>query len=107
MTQLFPLRGCLCFTGSVHIEVASRTPQSAGCALWFLPIAHQNHHAAQLTNMTSSNIAQSAAKLLSLEEKVAMVTGAASGIERGIAIRLAEMGAFIAILDVEEAGSAQ
>src|SRR5215469_2832587 len=53
--------------------------------------------------MTSSNIAQSAAKLVSLEGKVAMVTGAASGIGRGIALRLAEMGAFAAVLDIDEA----
>jgi NAD(P)-dependent dehydrogenase (short-subunit alcohol dehydrogenase family) len=44
-----------------------------------------------------------AAQLLSLEGKVAMVTGAASGIGRGIAIRLAEMGASVAVLDIDEA----
>jgi NAD(P)-dependent dehydrogenase (short-subunit alcohol dehydrogenase family) len=43
-----------------------------------------------------------ARQLLSLEGKVAMVTGAASGIGRGIAIRLAEMGASVAVLDVNE-----
>ena len=43
-----------------------------------------------------------ARQLLSLEGKVAMVTGAASGIGRGIAIRLAEMGAAVAVLDVNE-----
>ncbi len=48
-------------------------------------------------------IAQRAAQLLSLEGKTAMVTGAGSGIGRGIALRLAEMGAFIALLDVDEA----
>ena len=58
-------------------------------------------------SIKSSNLAQSAANLLSLEAKVAMVTGAASGIGRGIALRLAEMGAFVAVLDVDEAGSAQ
>ncbi len=31
-----------------------------------------------------------------------MVTGAASGIGRGIALRLAEMGAFVAVLDIDE-----
>jgi len=36
-----------------------------------------------------------------------MVTGAASGIGRGIALRLAEMGAFVAALDIDEPGSAQ
>jgi NAD(P)-dependent dehydrogenase (short-subunit alcohol dehydrogenase family) len=44
-----------------------------------------------------------AAQLLSLEGKVAMVTGAASGIGRVIALRLAEMGAFVAVLDINEA----
>jgi NAD(P)-dependent dehydrogenase (short-subunit alcohol dehydrogenase family) len=44
--------------------------------------------------------------LLSLEEKAAIVTGAASGIGRGIALRLAEMGAFVAVLDVNEHGGA-
>ena len=56
-------------------------------------------------SITSLNIAQSARNLLSLEAKVAMVTGAASGIGRGIALRLAEMGAFVAVLDLDEAGS--
>jgi NAD(P)-dependent dehydrogenase (short-subunit alcohol dehydrogenase family) len=45
-----------------------------------------------------------ACQLLSLEGKVAMVTGAASGIGRGIAIRLAEMGAAVAVLDVNDEG---
>jgi NAD(P)-dependent dehydrogenase (short-subunit alcohol dehydrogenase family) len=58
-------------------------------------------------SIPSLNVAQSAANLLSLEGKVAMVTGAASGIGRGIALRLAEMGAFVAVLDVDAAGSAQ
>jgi len=43
-----------------------------------------------------------ARQLLSLEGKVAIVTGAASGIGRGIAIRLAEMGASVAVLDVNK-----
>jgi NAD(P)-dependent dehydrogenase (short-subunit alcohol dehydrogenase family) len=47
-------------------------------------------------------VAERARQLLSLEGKVAMVTGAASGIGRGIAIRLAEMGASVAVLDVNE-----
>jgi NAD(P)-dependent dehydrogenase (short-subunit alcohol dehydrogenase family) len=37
-----------------------------------------------------------------LEGKVAMVTGAASGIGRGISLRLAEMGAFVALLDTDD-----
>jgi NAD(P)-dependent dehydrogenase (short-subunit alcohol dehydrogenase family) len=48
-------------------------------------------------------IEERAVQLLSLSGKVAMVTGAASGIGRGIALRLAEMGAFVAVLDVDEA----
>jgi len=47
-------------------------------------------------------IEEQAGQLLSLEGKVAMVTGAAAGIGRGIALRLAEMGAFVAVLDIDE-----
>lgn len=50
----------------------------------------------------SNKIAARAAELLSLENKVAVVTGAASGIGRGIAMRLAEMGAKVAALDIDE-----
>jgi NAD(P)-dependent dehydrogenase (short-subunit alcohol dehydrogenase family) len=53
-------------------------------------------------NMQSRKIVERAVQLLSLEGKVAMVTGAASGIGRGISIRLAEMGAFVAVLDIDE-----
>jgi NAD(P)-dependent dehydrogenase (short-subunit alcohol dehydrogenase family) len=52
--------------------------------------------------MQSRKIQERAAHLLSLEGKVAMVTGAASGIGRGISIRLAEMGAFVAQLDIDD-----
>jgi NAD(P)-dependent dehydrogenase (short-subunit alcohol dehydrogenase family) len=52
-------------------------------------------------SVRKGEIAESAAKLLSLEGKVAMVTGAASGIGRGIAIRLAQMGALVSVLDVD------
>src|ERR1039458_4305446 len=52
--------------------------------------------------MESRTIEERAGRLLSLEGKVAMVAGAASGIGRGISIRLAEMGAFVAMLDIDE-----
>ncbi len=51
------------------------------------------------------DIAGKASELLSLHGKIAVVTGAGSGIGRGIAIRLAELGATIAVLDINsEAG---
>ncbi len=49
-----------------------------------------------------SKIDERAGRLLSLEGKVAMVTGAASGIGRGISHRLAEMGAFAVLLDIDD-----
>ena len=52
--------------------------------------------------MQSKKIEVRAARLLSLQGKVAMVTGAASGIGRGVAVRLAEMGAFVTILDIDD-----
>ncbi len=51
------------------------------------------------------NLAQRATQLLSLEGKVAIVSGAASGIGRGIAVRLAEMGAFVVGFDIDEQGA--
>jgi NAD(P)-dependent dehydrogenase (short-subunit alcohol dehydrogenase family) len=51
---------------------------------------------------SSTKIGRQAAALLSLEGKTAMVTGAGSGIGRGISLRLAEMGAAIALLDIDE-----
>jgi NAD(P)-dependent dehydrogenase (short-subunit alcohol dehydrogenase family) len=52
--------------------------------------------------MANGSIEELAAQFLSLSGRVAMVTGAASGIGRGISFRLAEMGAFVAILDIDE-----
>lgn len=43
-------------------------------------------------------------RLISLKEKVAIVTGAASGIGAASAKRLAEMGAITALLDINESG---
>ena len=51
------------------------------------------------------SISETAKQLLSLEGKVAMVTGAASGIGRGIALRLADLGAAIVILDIDAAAA--
>jgi NAD(P)-dependent dehydrogenase (short-subunit alcohol dehydrogenase family) len=51
--------------------------------------------------MQPSKIEDRAAKLLSLKGKVGMVTGAASGIGRGISTRLADMGAFVSVLDID------
>jgi NAD(P)-dependent dehydrogenase (short-subunit alcohol dehydrogenase family) len=47
-------------------------------------------------------IAEQAVRLLSLAGKVALVTGAGSGIGRGISLRLAEMGAAVALVDIDE-----
>jgi NAD(P)-dependent dehydrogenase (short-subunit alcohol dehydrogenase family) len=52
--------------------------------------------------MQSRKIEERAARMLSLAGNVAIITGAASGIGRGIAIRLAEMGAFVALLDIDD-----
>lgn len=49
-----------------------------------------------------SEIEKLAAQLLSLKDKIAVVTGAASGIGRGISLRLAEMGASVGLLDIDE-----
>ena len=48
---------------------------------------------------------QRAAQLLSLAGKTALVTGAASGIGQGVSLRLAEMGARVALLDIDEGKS--
>jgi NAD(P)-dependent dehydrogenase (short-subunit alcohol dehydrogenase family) len=49
-----------------------------------------------------TQIAERAVKLLSLDGKIAMVTGAASGIGRGIALRAAEMGGAVVLLDIDQ-----
>lgn len=53
------------------------------------------------------DIAGRARRLLSLEGKAALVTGAASGIGRGIAGKLAEFGAAVLVLDVDGEKGAQ
>jgi NAD(P)-dependent dehydrogenase (short-subunit alcohol dehydrogenase family) len=52
--------------------------------------------------MESNEIDARAGRLLSAEGKVAIVTGAASGIGRRISLRLAEMGAFVVLLDIDD-----
>ncbi len=48
-----------------------------------------------------TSVSETAPRLLSLEGKVALVTGAASGIGRAIALRLSEMGTAVAVLDID------
>jgi NAD(P)-dependent dehydrogenase (short-subunit alcohol dehydrogenase family) len=55
-----------------------------------------------LDGASMTNIRERAAKLLSLEGKVALITGAASGIGRGIALRLAGMGAATVLFDIDQ-----
>ena len=56
--------------------------------------------------MSDSQIAEAAARCLSLEGRFAMVTGGASGIGRGMARRLAEMGCAVSVLDKNGEGAA-
>ena len=58
-------------------------------------------------NAPQATIRERATQLLSLEGKTAMITGAASGIGRGISLRLAEMGARVAVLDIDEKKAAE
>jgi NAD(P)-dependent dehydrogenase (short-subunit alcohol dehydrogenase family) len=54
-----------------------------------------------------TTVSEHANSLLSLDSKVAMVTGAASGIGRAIALKLSDLGAAVAVLDINaEAGQA-
>ena len=53
------------------------------------------------------HISDAAASLLSLEDKVALVTGAASGIGRQIAIRLTQLGSSVVLLDINAAGASE
>ena len=55
--------------------------------------------------MSQLKIADAAVRSLSLESRVAIVTGGASGIGRGIALRLAEMGCAVAVLDKDGEGA--
>ena len=57
--------------------------------------------------MDFRQICDRAGKLLSLQGKVAIVTGAASGIGREIAIRLAEMGTAVVVLDKNAKGGTE
>jgi len=57
------------------------------------------------SKMNRASIREAATHLLSLQDRVSMVTGGASGIGRGIALRLAEMGCAVAILDKNKPGA--
>lgn len=55
--------------------------------------------------MDTRHINERAGSLLGLSGKVAVVTGAGSGIGQGIALRLAQMGARVAVLDINVEGA--
>jgi NAD(P)-dependent dehydrogenase (short-subunit alcohol dehydrogenase family) len=52
--------------------------------------------------LLSSQIASRAVQFLSMQGKVAIITGGGSGIGRGISLLLGEMGALVAVLDIDE-----
>lgn len=56
-------------------------------------------------NTLNGKVRERAAQLLSLEGKVALIAGAASGIGRGISLRLVAMGARAAVVDIDDRGS--
>ena len=55
----------------------------------------------------TTTITEKAEQLLSLGGQVAMVTGAASGIGRAIALLLSQMGASVAVLDIDDRGGSE
>lgn len=50
---------------------------------------------------------RTSAQLLSMKDRRVLITGAAAGIGRAIALRFAEAGAELLLLDIDEAGLAQ
>lgn len=54
-----------------------------------------------------AQIADRTAQLLSLQGRTAVISGAGSGIGRGIALLLAEVGASVAVLDIDEPRGSQ